>query len=101
MPSATTEPAGCEDATLAGVPSLRIWCTFGDAASAVFGVMVDAACDAGVHLLAQRSFNIAWTFGEAAVRSLQQVAEQHASEPPARAEPAEAMNSPATAAIIG
>jgi hypothetical protein len=100
MPSPATEPAGCEDATLAGAFSLRICCVFGDAATAVFGLMVDAVCDAGVHLLAQRSLSIAWTFGEAAVRSLQQVAEQHASDPPARTELAEAMNSPATAAII-
>lgn len=81
--------------------SLRICCVFGDPATAAFGVMVDAVCDAGVHLLAQRSFSIAWTFGDAAVRSWQQPAAQHASEPPARAEPAEAMNSPATAASIG
>ena len=101
MPSAATEPVSCEDATLAPGFSLRICCVFGDAATAVFGVvMVDAVCDAGAHLLTQRSLSIAWTFGEAAVRSLQQPAEQHASDPPARTELAEAMKSPATAAII-
>src|SRR5215470_17857197 len=101
MPSAATEPEVCGEATLARVFSLRICCVFGDAATAVFGVTVDAVCDAGAHLLTQRSFSIAWTFGEAAVRSWQQPAEQHASDPPATAELAQVMNSPATAAIIG
>ena len=101
MPSAATEPAVCEDATLAGAFSLRICCVFGEPATAVFGVMVDAVCDAGAHLLAQRSFNAARNFGDAAVLSWQQPAAQHASEPPAKAELAEAMKSPAAAAIIG
>ena len=101
MPSVATEPEVCGEATAARAFSLRICCVFGDAATAVFGVvMVDAVCDAGAHLLTQRSFSIAWTFGEAAVRSLQQPAAQHGSDPPAKAELAEAMNSPATAAII-
>ena len=100
MPSAATAPEVRGEATLAGEFSFRICCVFGDAATEVFGVMVETVCDAGAHLLTQRSFSAAWTFGEAAVRSRQQPAEQHASVPPAKAELAEAMNSPATAAII-
>lgn len=100
MPSDTVvgEPAVWVETT--GALSLRIWCCFGDAAIAVFGLIVDAVCEAGVHLLAQRSSSIARTLGDAAVRSLQHEAEQHVSAPPAKAEVAET-RSPATSAIAG